>query len=154
MVDIADSRTASWSEVAVGYQRAIRSFDEFVKPVLAMHGLDHLGLTHVLFLIGIGDKPRRIVDMVRDEHYAGSNASYALTHLDEANLVVRRPDADDARIRVVALTDRGRELLASIREASAGDPRQIDAALRTITAFEQHVGRSPAISAQATEPAE
>lgn len=128
--------TASWSDVAAGYQRAIRSFDEFVKPVLAACNHDRLGLTHVLFLITIGDRPQRVADLIKEQRYPGSNASYALSHLVEAGLVSSQADQQDARVRVVTLTKQGNYLLRRIRSVSAGDANQIAAALNTISAFE------------------
>jgi len=152
-MDDSKTRSVYWSDVAARYQRAIRSFDEFVKPVLCAHGIEHLGIPIILFLISVGDRPQRVVDLVRDQRYAGSNASYALAQLVDADLIERHPDETDARIRVVALTERGRAVLASIREASVGDPRHIDQALRTISLFESQVARPPVVLTPA-EPAE
>lgn len=137
-----ENGTASWADVAARYQRAVRLFDLHVQPVLCGFGLDHLGLSHVLFLINIGAEPRRVADLIRDERYPGSNASYALSHLVEAGLISRQTDEVDARVRVVAVTDKGRELLSAIRSSSAGNPRHIEAALRTLNVFEAKIASS------------
>jgi len=137
-----DNETAYWADVAARYQRAIRLFDMYIEPVLKRLGYGHLGLSHVLFLINIGDQPRRVADLIRDHHYPGSNASYALSHLVEAGLISRETDAEDARVRVVCVTDLGRDLLAAIRKSSAGSPRQIGAALKTLSVFEARISAS------------
>jgi Transcriptional regulators len=130
---------AYWTEVAVAFQRAIRSFDEFVKPILVRFDIAQLGLTNILFLISVGDQPKRVADLVRQQRYAGSNASYALSALIAAGLVERRCDENDKRVRVVSLTPLGRAVLDEIRSVSEGNGRQICAALETIDAFETHV---------------
>lgn len=142
-----DNETAYWADVAARYQRAIRLFDMYIEPVLQRLGYSQLGLSHVLFLINIGDQPRRVADLIRDHHYPGSNASYALSHLVEANLISRETDASDARVRVVCVTELGRQLLAAIRESSAGSPRQIGAALKTLEVFEAKISASLPASA-------
>lgn len=134
---------AYWTDVAVAYQRAIRSFDEFVKPILKHFGHPNLGLTNILFLINIGDGTRRVADLVRQQRYAGSNASYALAALVDAGLIERSSDPQDRRVRVVCLTDMGRELLVAIQRVSEGEGAQIDAALATISTFENHIATLP-----------
>lgn len=135
---------ANWTDVAVAYQRVIRSFDEYVKPVLKRYRVPSLGLSNVLFLITIGDEPKRVADLVRQQRYAGSNASYAIAALEEYDLVGREYDPEDKRVRVVQLTPKGKRLLSAIKRATEGDEREIGAALETLSAFENRLTSLPA----------
>lgn len=145
----AEKQSADWSEVAAAYQRAIRSFDEFTQPILKQFGVPHLGLSNIIFLINIGDDgSRRIADLVKEQRYVGSNASYALSMLISAGLVERDSDLQDKRIRVVRATKAGRKLLDAIRRASKGDDGAIADALKTISIFESHVAVLPAEAAE------
>ena len=121
---------ASWAEVAVASLRAVRDFDRFVAPVLHAHGVPNLGMTNVLFLLAIGPGRRRMSDVAREERCQGSNASYALNVLVSAGLAVPAVDPDDRRMRVVSLTDAGRQLHAEIRRVSNGDERAVSQAIR------------------------
>ena len=141
--DVRDEK-ASWSDVAVAYQRVIRSFDDYVQPVLKRFDVETLGLSNVLFLIIIGDRPRRVADLVREHRYAGSNASYAIASLEEFGLVSRESDPGDKRVRVVTPTIKGQQLLAAIRDVTEGDLREIDAALDTLNVFENRMAVMPA----------
>lgn len=120
-----------WADVAVASQRAIRLFDTYVEPVLEAHGVARLGVTSVLFLLSIGRGPRRISEVAREEHFVGSNASYALAVLTKAGLVSSRPDVEDRRMRTVAVTERGRRLSQEIRRVSVGDEHAISTAMRS-----------------------
>lgn len=142
--DPGNAEQVYWADVAVAYQRAIRSFDEFVRPVLREFGLPGLGVSQVLFLINIGDGERRVSELVRQERYAGSNASYALSSLVECGLVARSLDERDRRVRVVSLTPTGQALLKAIRNVSVGKSGAIGAALSTVSEFETHCARLPA----------
>ena len=99
-----------WSEVAIASHRVLRSFDEFIQPILARERLTDLGVVNVLFMLNIGDTSKRVVDIVRENRYVGSNASYAISALVDNGLAERSPDPADKRVRVVSLTERGRRL--------------------------------------------
>ncbi|AOG03171.1 MarR family winged helix-turn-helix transcriptional regulator [Bosea sp. RAC05] len=125
-----------WSDVAVASHRALRSFDEFIQPILVAEGLADLGVANVLFLLNVSDGPTRVVDLVREQRYVGSNASYAISALIEFGLAERHMDPIDKRVRVIELTPRGRKLARSVRRVSIGDADEIKRALEAVSAFE------------------
>lgn len=133
-----------WSDVAVASHRALRSFDEFIQPILVAEGLADLGVANVLFLLNVSDGPTRVVDLVREQRYVGSNASYAISALIEAGLAERHMDPIDKRVRVVQLTARGRRLARSVRKVSVGDASEIQRALDAVSTFENRCVLSPA----------
>lgn len=130
-----------WADVAVGYQRVMRVFESFVRPVLADHGVERIGIGNALFLYIIGDGKRRVAELVREQGYAGSNASYSMMQLEAVGLIERSVDPGDKRVRFVCLTDTGSALLSAMREACKGDRSDIDGALKGISAFQATLSR-------------
>ena len=124
-----------WSDVVVASHRAIRAFNEHMRPVLERAGFSHLGIGNVLFLLTVGEGGARVADLVRDQGFLGSNVSYAMTSLAEVGLLEREADLGDRRVRQVRLTPRGLALLADLRAASAGDVRDVGAALSSASVF-------------------
>lgn len=139
--------TPDWAEVAVGYQRAMRVFENFVRPVLAAHGVERIGMGNALFLYIIGETSRRVSELVREQGYGGSNASYSMALLEKDGLIERFTDADDKRIRRVALTPTGTALYRAMREACRGETTAVHEALRGLSVFESVLSREhPEIS--------
>ncbi len=71
-----------------------------------------------------------MADVTRDERYPASNASYALNVLVGAGLAAGAVDADDRRMRIITLTEAGRQLHAEIRRVSPGDDRAVAQAMK------------------------
>lgn len=133
----------TWSDVVVASHRAIRAFNEHVRPVLEDAGFSHLGMGNVLFLLTVGERGARVADLVREHGFLGSNVSYAMASLVEAGLVEKEADTGDRRVRQVRLTARGLALLAALRAASGGDGAEIAGALRAASAFLERFAPSP-----------
>lgn len=64
--------------------------------------------------------PQRISRMAVYETITQPAMSTAINRLQDDGLVVRQPDPADARAQLVALTDRGRQMLAEYRGQVAG----------------------------------
>ena len=124
-----------WSDVVVASHRAIRAFNEHIKPILEDAGFSHLGMGNVLFLLTVGDKGARVADLVREHGFLGSNVSYAMTALTTAGLLAKDTDHGDRRVRHVTLTPAGRNLLAEIRAASDGNRQDVARAISSCAEF-------------------
>ena len=57
--------------------------------------------------------PVRVTDIAADLDYSQSRTSHALTRLETAGWIARRPCSTDRRITYIELTDTGREVLAA-----------------------------------------
>ena len=131
------NRGECWADVAVACERAIRAFDAYIDPLLAKRKLSNIGVTNVIVLLTIGPRKRRMVDLVRDERYRGTNASYAVNMLENAGLVRRWRDPNDLRMRLVEPTEAGRRLIAAIRRATFAKRGAQTAAMRAIRSMER-----------------
>jgi DNA-binding MarR family transcriptional regulator len=65
--------------------------------------------------------PMRIGALSEYLHIVPRSATELVDALEEAHLVERRPDPDDRRATLVALTSRGEEIAAAIRAARAAE---------------------------------
>jgi DNA-binding MarR family transcriptional regulator len=82
--------------------------------------------------------PMRLGALSEHLHIVPRSATEVVDALEEARLVVRRPDPDDRRATLVALTSRGEEVAAGIRAARAAEAEgffaRLDEADRTCLA--------------------
>lgn len=126
-------------DIVVAFQRAIRSFELFVRPIMRREGLSDLGTANVLMLLGIGETSQKVSSLVRDGRYCSSNASYSLTALERNGLIIRERDPADGRSRIVSPTDRGIAVIRSIRDAADRSDESIEAAIAIVTRFEERL---------------
>ena len=61
------------------------------------------------------NEPLRLSDLARREAVTPPTMSRVLAALDEADMLVRRPDPQDARSALVQLSDKGRATIAELR---------------------------------------
>ncbi len=96
------------------------------RTVVAMYGphLAPLGITHPQYLVMLAlweEAPRHQGDLARAVHLEPATLSPLLARLEKVGYVQRVASADDARVRLVGLTDAGREA----REQAEGIPAAI-----------------------------
>jgi DNA-binding MarR family transcriptional regulator len=85
---------------------------------LGRAGYGGLSRTAASVLANLRDTgPRRVTDLAAAEAVAQPSMTSLIGRLERGGLVRRGPDADDARVVRVALTDAGAERLRTIREA-------------------------------------
>ena len=99
--------------------------------------LAELGLTEsaagLLWALEPGTPPMAMRDLARRLGCDPSTISLLGDRLERAGLVERRPHPDDGRVRILALTERGRQVWDRVRrQAIAVSP------LATLTPAEQH----------------
>ena len=89
-----------WCAVAVRMDRAVRAFEDFVRAELARHRIDGLTPQQALFLLALEGRPRRLVDVVRDQRIVASNATYLVKSLVQTGFLERYPDPEIGRAHV------------------------------------------------------
>lgn len=138
---VVKTKQKDWSEFMVSVDRLFRIYDDFIQPILARHEAEDISLTNILFLISVGDGESKVSDIVRKGRYVGSNASYVLKALKQADLIERRQDKNDRRNTLVSLTQRGRALVADIKSNSTDTSGKCRDAWETVSALETHCAR-------------
>lgn len=108
-----------WCAVAVRMDRAVRAFEDFVRAELARHRIDGLTPQQALFLLALDGRPRRLVDVVRDQRIVASNATYLVKSLVQTGFLERYPDPDDRRTAIVSPTRKALAATQVLQEALA-----------------------------------
>ncbi len=91
--------------------RLQRRLLERAKPCLQKEGID----PKRYFLLAQIERGGRPGTLAQDLHLPPPSVSHLLAGLEEAGLIVRRPNPEDRRSTLLALTDLGRARLAAAR---------------------------------------
>lgn len=88
------------------------------------------------FALGLLDEPRPMGELAQHMHCDNSNITGIVDRLEERGLVERRAAEGDRRVKLVALTDRGREVRTELVRRRAEPPPELaalpDAELRKL----------------------
>ena len=136
------ARNKDWSEFLVTTDKIFRIYTKYITPILIKHEAENISLANILFLISIGNGECKVSDIVRKGRYVGSNASYALKSLTEANLISRTQDINDRRNALVSWTDRGAALVKDIKVNSTDTSGQCKKTWEALIAIENHCARA------------
>jgi DNA-binding MarR family transcriptional regulator len=96
----------------VGY-----AFSDAVMAALATAGFDDLRFSHGFVIQHLVDEPRTIGALAERMEVTQQGASKVVAELEELGYVERVADPDDARVRHVQLSARGREAVTATRKA-------------------------------------
>ena len=135
-------RVAAWRAVLLAQSRALRA----IERDMAAAGAISLGWYDVLLeLNAVRDRQLRMQDLAARAVLSRTRVSRIVGELEQAGYVERRPDPDDGRASLVALTADGREALRRAaplyldgidrhfnRYLSAGAQRSIAAQLQRV----------------------
>jgi DNA-binding MarR family transcriptional regulator len=113
--------------------RAVRAFEDFVRAELARHRVDGLTPQQALFLLALEGRPRRLVEVVRDQRIVASNATYLVKSLVQTGFLERYPDPDDRRTAIIEPTAKAVAATEALRKALAPSPTEVHR-LRTASA--------------------
>lgn len=111
-----------WCAVAVRMDRAVRALEDFVRAELARHRIDGLTPQQALFLLALEGRPRRLVDVVRDQRIVASNATYLVKSLVQTGFLERYPDPGDSRTAIVAPTRKAQAATGVLQAALEPSP--------------------------------
>lgn len=102
-------------EIARLIERAHRRFLDLLRVELTRLGTDDISPSQVMLLFTIGNDELSVRDLLERGHYLGSNASYNLKQLVEADYVHRSASLRDRRSARLRLTDKAMALCEAIR---------------------------------------
>jgi DNA-binding MarR family transcriptional regulator len=134
--------------------------DEVLARVRA-RGYDGLRHAHGYVVQRLIEGPRPVGALAAELGITQQAVSKSVGELERLGLVERRPDAADARVRNVALTDRGRGAIEATRAArsevvdelrDALGPRRVDAATRLLRDVLEARGLAPAVRGRRVRP--
>lgn len=104
-------------------ERAHRRFLDVLRAELTRLGVDDISPSQVMLLFTIGTDELSVRDLLERGHYLGSNASYNLKQLVDADYVHRTASQRDRRSARLRLSAKAQDLCDAIR--TTHDRRQI-----------------------------
>ncbi|WP_421700431.1 MarR family winged helix-turn-helix transcriptional regulator [Ancylobacter sp.] len=103
-------------------ERAHRRFLDVLRAELTRLGVDDISPSQVMLLFNIGNDELSVRDLLERGHYLGSNASYNLKQLVDAEYVHRAASQRDRRSARLRLTTKAQSLCDAIRATHDGRP--------------------------------
>lgn len=109
------AETVTHLELVRVIERVHRRYCDLLRVELTRLGIDDISPPQVMLLLTIGEDELSVRDLLERGHYLGSNASYNLKQLLEANYILRTASARDRRSARIRLDAKGRHLCEMIR---------------------------------------
>ena len=143
----AEPSGISHIEIVRVIERLHRRSLDLVRADLIEAGIDDLSPSQVMMLFTIGSSELSVRDLIERGYYLGSNASYSLKRLVEAEYVIRTASERDRRSARIRLSDKGRALCDMIRRndktyqqlvaRNEAEMRDLETTFRTLKRIEQ-----------------
>jgi DNA-binding MarR family transcriptional regulator len=134
-------------EIVRVIERLHRRSLDLVRADLIEAGIDDLSPSQVMMLFTIGSSELSVRDLIERGYYLGSNASYSLKRLVEAEYVIRTASERDRRSARIRLSEKGRALCDMIRQndktyqqlvaRNEAEMRDLETTFRTLKRIEQ-----------------
>lgn len=102
-------------EIVRVIERLHRRSLDLIRADLIRAGIDDLSPSQVMMLLTIGQSELSVRDLIERGYYLGSNASYSLKRLVEAEYVVRAASERDRRSARIRLSGKGQKLCNMIK---------------------------------------
>jgi DNA-binding MarR family transcriptional regulator len=138
-----------------------QAMTEEVRRRTEARGFTGLRFGHGFLVQRLIEAEQPIGALARDLGVTQQAVSKTVAELERLGYAERRPAPGDARVRLVALTDRGRAAVEAARAARAEvvaelrerlGPRRVDAATRVLREIIEHHGADRAIRARRVRP--
>jgi DNA-binding MarR family transcriptional regulator len=115
--ELARSQPASVAHLDIVrvIERLHRRSLDLIRADLLEAGIDDLSPSQVMMLFTIGSGELSVRDLIERGYYLGSNASYSLKRLVEAEYVIRTASERDRRSARIRLSEKGRQLCDMIK---------------------------------------
>jgi DNA-binding MarR family transcriptional regulator len=132
-----------------------------VRERLEARGFAGLRFSHGFLVQRLVEEEQSIAALAHALEVTQQAVSKTVSELERLGYVRRRPDPRDARVRLVALTDRGRAAVEAAREERAAvvaelrdrlGPRRVDAATRLLREVLELHGASAAVRTRRVRP--
>jgi DNA-binding MarR family transcriptional regulator len=134
-------------EIVRAIERLHRRSLDLVRADLIQAGVDDLSPSQVMMLFTIGTGELSVRDLIERGYYLGSNASYSLKRLVEAEYIVRTASERDRRSARIRLSEKGRRLCEMIKQIdksyheiitrSEEEIQDLEITIRTLKRLEQ-----------------
>ena len=134
-------------EIVRAIERLHRRSLDLLRADLIQVGVDDLSPSQVMMLFTIGPGELSVRDLIERGYYLGSNASYSLKRLVEAEYVIRTASERDRRSARIRLSDKGRRLCETVRQIdrryqqlvaqNEDEVRELETTFRTLKRLEQ-----------------
>lgn len=144
--EFGDFRQITYFELARLMERASRKFSGLVRAELTKLRVDDIGPAQAMVLLAIGDSELSVAELLDRGHYVGSNVSYYLKQLADGDYIDRVASQRDKRSARIKLTEKGRRLRTSLRDAAMiyeravkrgdQDQRMLETAFQTLHQLE------------------
>lgn len=128
-------------------ERLHRRFLDVLRTELKRIGIRDINGVQALILANIGDDEIVIRDLIERGYYQGSNVSYNIKKLTDYGYLDQERALHDKRSITVKLTDKGRDVVAGVRELeekngmkfleSIGDPETMTKAIEMLRKLER-----------------
>ncbi|WP_085033321.1 MarR family transcriptional regulator [Ensifer aridi] len=141
-----DDALVTYFELARVMERASRRFSGLLRTELTKLGVDDIGSAQAMVLLAIGDAELSVGELLDRGHYVGSNVSYYLKQLADGEYIDRIASQRDKRSARIRLSEKGKQLCKSLREAAKSyeralshgeqDRRNLETAFQTLHRLE------------------
>ncbi|MBP1884572.1 MarR family transcriptional regulator [Sinorhizobium mexicanum] len=121
----ADGPLITYFELARVMERASRRFSGLLRTELSKIGVDDIGPAQAMVLLAIGEAELSVGELLDRGYYMGSNISYYLKQLGDGDYIDRIASQRDKRSARIRLSEKGRKLCASLREAARSYERAL-----------------------------
>jgi len=98
-------------------ERLHRRFLDVLRTELARMEINDINAVQCLLLSNIGVEEINVRNLMEKGYYLGSNASYNIKKLVEAEYLIQERSPHDRRSTILKLSDKGLQLCRAIREA-------------------------------------
>ena len=142
-----DTSGVSHIDIVRAIERLHRRSLDLIRADLIQAGVDDLSPSQVMMLFTIGPGELSVRDLIERGYYLGSNASYSLKRLVEADYIIRTASERDRRSARIRLSEKGRQLCDLIRQIDKGyyqlvvrndaEARELESTFRTLKRLEQ-----------------
>ena len=110
-----DTSGVTHIDIVRAIERLHRRSLDLIRADLIQAGVDDLSPSQVMMLFTIGPGELSVRDLIERGYYLGSNASYSLKRLVEADYIIRTASERDRRSARIRLSGKGRQLCDLIR---------------------------------------
>jgi DNA-binding MarR family transcriptional regulator len=134
-------------EIVRAIERLHRRSLDLLRADLIQAGVDDLSPSQVMMLFTIGPGELSVRDLIERGYYLGSNASYSLKRLVEAEYVLRAALERDRRSARIRLSEKGRDLCERVKRIdrryqqlvaqNEEEVRELETTFRTLKRLEQ-----------------
>ena len=137
----------TYSQLTQMIERLHRRMLDVIRYELEQAGVSDINPAQALMLTKIEGREVALRDIIERGYYIGSNASYNIKQLVEAEYVVQKRSDHDKRSVKVSLTEKGEELCRKLTEFNAAqaarlagsdkDAKEMDATIDVLRRLEQ-----------------